>query len=98
MDLAVIERNAEIAIVSESEWPELVCRSDRYFEVVRTGLLPTNAIREVRMNGDFLQRLRVLRARYVAGEDLTTPEQHEVAAYNSIRQWTRSGTQIVEMA
>jgi len=98
MDLAVIERNAEIAIVSESEWPELVCRPDRYFEVVRTGLLPTSAISEVRINRDFLQRLRILRAQYVAGEDLTTPEQHEVAAYNSIRQWTRSGTQIVEMA
>jgi hypothetical protein len=98
-DLAVIERIAEITVVAESKWPDLVCTSERYFEVVRTGPVPTHSISEVRINRDFLQRLRILRARYIAGEDLTTPEQHEVAAYDSIRHWTRSSsTQIVEMA
>ena len=88
-DLAVAERGAEVAGAPEAVWPEVVCRPDRYFEVVRAGSLPPSSLTEVRLRSDFRDRLDDLQARVLAGDSLDPVEQNEVAAYDVVHGWRR---------
>ena len=88
-DLIVIERASTARQANQSDWPEVVCQPDRYFEVTRAGTLPIQAITEVRMREELLERLRELRAREMAGESLQPDERNEVRAYDAFRRWRR---------
>jgi len=90
-DLAVIERGAEALISAEDEWPDLVCRADRYFEVVRAGDFPTTMVTEVRMRAGIRDWLDELDAhRRLLGADLDPDESNALDAYDVVQRWRRA--------
>jgi len=94
-DLVTIERAAEVG-ADESAWPSLIC-DDRYFEVIVVPGPPLDRLSEVRLKATYATELDDLQARYLTGDVLTYDELNQVAAYDVIQSWRRSGTAITEV-
>lgn len=90
-DLAVVERGGEALASTEDEWPDLVCRADRYFEVVRAGTFPTSLVTEVRTRAGFMDWLDDLDAqRRLEGVVLDPDQSNALDAYDVVQGWRRS--------
>ncbi len=96
--LVVLHRAGEARGRPEEEWADIICRRDDYFETTVAEPLPLTTIAEVRVRTDLRGRLRTLRARSLAGEDLNGAEHNELRAYEAISRWRRAGSvQLVEV-
>lgn len=97
--LAVVRCSPEALTADPHNWPDVVCRADRYLEVVIVAHLPITVLAEVRLRTGLIDRLDELQSRRFLGEPLEPDEENEVRAYSVLQAWRHShGTSIVAVA
>jgi len=96
--LALVHRAAEVQAVDEEGWFEVVCRPDRYLEVVVAAQLPIAVVAEVRIRRGTADRLDDLQSRRLIGDVLSPTESNEVRAYEAMQRWRRLHGAFVEVA
>lgn len=96
--VVVIERAEEATGQPEDRWPEVVCRPDRFIEVVLGPRVPLAAVNEARVRADFRQGLAELWARSLSDDALSGVENALVSAYVVLLRWRRAGIGLVEVA
>ena len=79
-----------------AQWPTMVCNEDDFSEAVAIGVLPLDAIREVRVDEASHRRWRKLRVQKLNGVPLSEDEQIQVGMLDLLSSWKdRFGTPIV---
>ena len=73
-----------------SQWPDVVCRPDRYLEVTRAGVLPIAQLAEVRLRARDEAMFYAAWESWLAREPLTPVEEVQALAYDSVLDWSVS--------
>lgn len=103
--LCVVERQGEAVSTSATQWPQVVCDSDNYLEVVRTGPLPLDLVTAVRVPKAVKHRVDDLKAELAIS---TAAEQRALKvrdadtadhlnAMNTLRDWTTTMSITIEV-